>query len=47
MKKVFTVVLLFFIILTFAQAKSVSDFSLKKMDGSAFTLSEHLGKKII
>lgn len=47
MKKLLILVLLFVFALVFVYGESVPDFSLKKMDGSAFKLSDHLGKKII
>ncbi|MCP5107796.1 MAG: TlpA family protein disulfide reductase [bacterium] len=48
MKKSLMIVLVsLFLTLSFGYGESVPDFSLKKMDGSAFTLSDHLGKKII
>jgi peroxiredoxin len=47
MRKLFTFVLVFVFALAFVYGESLPDFSLKKMDGSAFKFSDHLGKKII
>ncbi len=47
MRKSLIFVLVFVFTFAFVYGESVPDFSLKKMDGSAFKLSDHLGKKII
>lgn len=48
MKKALIIILLFFGTVFFnGYGNQVPDFALKTMDGSAFNLSDHLGKKII
>ncbi|MCP4149516.1 MAG: TlpA family protein disulfide reductase [bacterium] len=47
MKKKIIALLVIFIAFSFAYGDSVPDFSLKKIDGSAFKLSDYMGKKVI
>lgn len=48
MKRALIIIVLLTMVLVFnGFGDSVPDFSLKKMDGSTFKLSDHLGKKII
>jgi len=47
MKRALIIIILLAAFVLNGYGDSVPDFSLKKMDGSAFKLSDHLGKKII